>query len=275
MSYDVVALNSDLDVLRSQGANVFDIGVTELGRPIPCVFKGDRSGEQVLIVATTHAREYITTPLVIEMMKNYKGSGGVWCVPMLNIDGAMLCQFGLQSVEGAENRDFLLNINGGSQDFTLWKANARAVDLNVNFNADWGGGEQNVTYPAPANYIGEYPVSQSENVALRALTLRVQPKVMLSYHTRGEVIYWGFGCNRKHYDEALLIGSATGYPVLESLGSAGGYKDWFVATTPYLGLTIETINASVNYPIPLDLLPQAYEQNKNVLNVASDIAKNM
>lgn len=272
MAYDVASLNADLEVLRSQGAKTAIIGYTQLGREIPVVMKGSSEGPQVLVVATTHARELITTPLVIEMMKNYNGSAGVWCVPMLNIDGALLCQYGLNSIDDPSVREFLLDVNGGSEDFSLWKANARAVDLNVNFNAKWGTGAQNVTEPAPANYIGEYPVSESENIALRQLILELQPSVVLTYHTKGEVIYWGFECIKTYLDEADRIANSTGYLLLESAYSAGGLKDWFTTTTFKLGLTIETVNADIPYPIPFDQLPIIFEQNKNVLETATEVA---
>ena len=42
--YDDVALDKDLAVLESQGAKVFTIGYTVLGRPIKCVVKGNLSG---------------------------------------------------------------------------------------------------------------------------------------------------------------------------------------------------------------------------------------
>ena len=182
--YDDVALDKDLAVLGEQGAKVFTIGYTVLGRPIKCVVKGNLNGPCVLVQASMHAREYITTPLVIEMMKNYNGNVGVWCVPMVNVDGVLLCQYGLKSVTDPSLKKFLLDVNGGSEDFSLWKANARAVDLNVNYNAKWGEGRQNVTYPAPSDYIGEFPVSEPENVALRDFTNKLQPSVTLSYHKR-------------------------------------------------------------------------------------------
>lgn len=273
--YDISSLNRDLAILKKNGCSVFTIGYTQLGRPISGVFKGNASGGQTLLVATTHAREYITTPLVVQMMIDYKGSAGVWAIPMLNIDGAMLCQFGLDSVGNDTVKAELLRINDGSADFSLWKANIRAVDLNVNFNANWGSGAQNIRYPASANYIGEYPVSESENKALRDLTLRIQPNVALSYHTRGNIIYRGFECIDTYRSEAERIAEATNYPLLQSTDSAGGYKDWFVATTFKLGLTMEVVRYIYNYPLPLSILPQIIEDNREVLNIATDIAVNM
>lgn len=271
--YTLDNLQNDLDILASQGAQVFDIGYTLLGRPIPCIFKGSKTGGQTLLHASIHAREWVTTPLVIEMMKNYDGPYGVWCVPMVNIDGVLLVQQGVGSVPDKYLQDFLLDVNGGSSDFSLWKANARAVDLNVNFNARWGEGAQNVFSPAPANYVGTKPFSEDENNALRSLTERVKPSVTLSYHAKGEVIYKGFGCVDPNIPCAQRISDATGYPLYDSYGSAGGYKDWYVATFQKLGLTIEVGDDGVPYDKLIDYLPQIYQQNKDVLNIATQCAQ--
>ncbi|MBD5100892.1 MAG: hypothetical protein HDT29_06525 [Clostridiales bacterium] len=272
--YGLNELQSDLEILQAQGAEIFDIGNTLLGRPIPCIFKGSKIGGQTLLHASIHAREWVTTPLVIEMMKNYNGSYGVWCVPMVNIDGVLLVQQGLSSIPEQSLKDFLKEVNGGSEDFSLWKANARAVDLNVNFNARWGEGAQNVTYPAPANYIGEHPFSEYEIMALRSLTERVKPSVTLSYHAKGNVIYKGFGCIDNGVECAQRISDSTGYPLLNSYNSVGGYKDWYVATFQKLGLTIEVGDENVAYAQLIDYLPQIYEQNANVLNIATECAQN-
>lgn len=270
--YDLTNLQEDLNILYAQGAEVFDIGYTLLGRPIPCVFKGSKEGGQVLLHASIHAREWVTTPLVLEMMKNYNGKGGIWCVPMVNIDGVLLCQQGLKSVGNQSLEDFLLDVNNSSSDFSLWKANARAVDLNVNYNARWGEGAQNITYPAPANYIGQYPFSEAENIALRLLTERVKPSVTLSYHARGNVIYKGFSCLDPNKEGAQLISNATDYPLLDSFDSTGGYKDWYVATFQKLGLTIEVGDNDIPYDKLIDYLPSIYDKNKDVLDIASQIA---
>ena len=166
-----------LDDLRAQGARVFTVGYSVLGRPIYGVFKGSFTGGQVLIQAAMHAREGVTTPVVLQMMENYTGDVGIWCLPMVNPDGVQLADAGLSSVTDEEKRAYVLEINGGSEDFSLWKANINAVDLNVNFPAKWGTGSQNVTYPSPGNYIGEYPLDQPESRAIHDFTLKIQPSV--------------------------------------------------------------------------------------------------
>ena len=78
----------------------------------------------------------------------------------------MLAKYGLDTVKEENARKQLLNINKNSEDFSLWKANARGVDINVNFDADWGEGRYNLTYPSSANYIGKDANSEEETRAI-------------------------------------------------------------------------------------------------------------
>ncbi|MDE6361716.1 MAG: hypothetical protein K2L53_01935, partial [Clostridia bacterium] len=64
-----------------------------------------------------------------------------------------------------------------------------------------------------------------------------------------------------------------GYPLLNSYNSAGGYKDWYVATFQKLGLTIEVGDESVPYGDLINYLPQMYQQNKDVLDIATQCAQ--
>lgn len=274
-NYTLEDMNLTLEALKANGAKVFSIGKSVLDRDIPCVFKGNISGPQILIHGCIHAREYITTPLVLEMFTSYFDEIGVWCVPCVNPDGLMLAQFGLDAIDDEKRKEFLFTANRDSDDFSQWKANANAVDLNVNFNADWGTGTLNVTDPSPANYIGEYPMSEPEVQSLAMLTLKLQPQITLSYHTKGEVIFWGYEGIYPYPEFTEEIAAATGYQLLTSTGSAGGYKDWFVLTSKKLGLTVEAGNEQWPTPISLDHLPEIYEQNKTVLQTAADVARKM
>lgn len=187
---------------------------------------------------------------------------------MVNPDGAMLVQKGLDSVENAERRDFLYGINGGS-DFSLWKANARAVDLNVNFPALWGTGRNNVDHPAPADYIGPYPLSESESRSLAQFTDKINPIYTVSYHARGRVIYYGFDGMNPDPDVVGIASSVTGYPAYTSHGSAGGYKDWFVLTKGRAGLTIEVGSDSTPYGELQKQLPSMLKENGGLLDALS------
>lgn len=266
---------ADLKSLEDSGAKVFIVGYSVLGRPVYGVFKGSYEGGQILVQACIHAREGATVPLVIKMMREYTASAGVWCLPMVNPDGFMLCDSGLSSVTDADTRAFLLEVNGGSENFSAWKANAQAVDLNVNFPARWGEGSRNVTYPSPSDYIGEYPLSAPESRLLHDFTLKIQPQVTLSYHAKGEVIYKGFGCVDPQPQLAASLGNSTGYGVYDSEGSAGGYKDWFVATTVKPGYTVEVGGAQYTYSQLFDMTDAIYYQNREVLDICAKFVQDI
>lgn len=217
------------------------IGFSSLHRPIFAVKAG--KGRTVGIVqGGMHGREWVTAYLVMAQAKLGVDVGGVWYVPLVNPDGALLSECGLDAVTDGDRKRFLLAANG-QKDFSLWKANGEGVDLNVNFDADWGTGLYNLRFPSSANYIGESPFSAAESRALRDLTLRELPSFTVSYHTQGEEIYWRFyqPYFRLVRDKrrAAFLSAQTGYPLKETPGSAGGYKDWCVRHLHCSAFTIE------------------------------------
>ena len=132
------------------------IGSSREGRDIFAMYTGGRAARPGIAVYAIHAREWITAYLALQHLRRGVVRGGAWVVPLANPDGALLVQEGAASV-GRAVRGGIVYLNGG-EDFSLWKANARAVDLNVNFPSGWGTGARNVRSPAPANYIGTtYP----------------------------------------------------------------------------------------------------------------------
>lgn len=262
-------LDRDIESLGQSGARVFTIGYSLLGRPIKCAVKGNLGGGQIFMQAAIHAREWATAQLAVKMLQEYDGDVGVWCVPMSNPDGAMLAQLGLDSVTDESLRNFLLQVNGGSYDFSLWKANARAVDLNVNFNAKWGTGAQNVDYPSPSDYVGMYPRSEPETRALCDFTEKIQPSLTLSYHAKGNVIYRGFECVNPYPQLAEQISASTGYPAYSSSGSSGGYKDWYVTTAYKPGLTVEVGESEWSYPQIQDNMDIVLAANRQVLDICA------
>lgn len=217
------------------------IGLSALRRPIFAV-KAGKGRTLGIVQGGIHAREWITAYLVAAQAKAGVDVGAVWYVPLVNPDGALLSSCGIDTVSERARRKFLLAANGQS-DFSLWKANAEGVDLNVNFPALWGTGLYNIRFPAAANYIGDYPFSESETRALRDLTLRERPEFTISYHTQGEEIYWHF--HQPHFRwlrdkrRAAFLSSLTGYPLKETYGSAGGYKDWCIRRLRCSAFTVE------------------------------------
>ncbi|MBQ8885230.1 MAG: hypothetical protein IJY62_02520 [Clostridia bacterium] len=247
------------------------IGKSVFGRELFAVRLGE--GRPVgLAQYAMHGREFITALLALGQYARGLKQGSVWLVPLVNPDGALLSQVGLDAApkRAKETRE---EWNGG-RDFSLWKANGRGVDLNVNWNADWGKGKRNVSYPASENCIGEKPFSEPETRALKAFTEKLRPDYTVSYHTKGEEIYWYFGqsladCVRDKAI-ALKLSDSTGYPLKFAHGSAGGYKDWCIKRLKIPAFTIEVGRDDAPHPLGEGALSDILQKNVESLNVLSE-----
>ena len=164
----------------------------------------------------------------------------------------------------------LVKINA-SDDFSLFKANANGVDLNVNFDARWSTGSQNVKIASSQNYIGEKPFSEPESKAIRDFTLKIKPDYTISYHSKGQEIYYEFFQKDIVKDLAFArqISSITGYQIRKTPNSAGGYKDWCIQELKIPALTIEVGDDKLLHPIGKKNLTKIYKQNKRVIQVAN------
>lgn len=209
------------------------IGESEYGNPLYAFTTGEGG---ILVSAGMHAREHITTKVLLEVVKrtDVLSFPAISLVPLINPDGVEI------SIRGADkfsNREELKKFNE-DKDFSLWKANARGVDLNVNFDADWGKGRRNVFRPSSENYVGEYPESEKESRAIADFA-RKGFLATISLHAKGEVIYYAY--KNLDPDPALnaIISKACGYPLERSTGSAGGFKDWCVLKLGIPAYTVE------------------------------------
>ena len=242
------------------------IGKSLFGRNIYALKVGNGSPVGVCQYAI-HGREYITAELALIHLKKGVFKGSLWLIPLSNPDGALLSQTGVQSVPKAKRKN-LLSINNG-EDFSLWKANGRGVDINVNFAAEWGKGIRNIRFPSSENYIGEKPFSEPETIALKNFTQDVAPDYTVSYHTKGEEIYWYFSqstrtCIRDKMLAEVLSG-ATGYPLKKTYGSVGGYKDWCIQTLKIPAFTIEAGRDDYPHPLGKKALKDIIKKNENAL----------
>lgn len=252
-----------IGLCRESGGKLSMIGRTETGLPIPCLQKGDPA-RSTLIFGGIHAREHITVELLLALWKAFEGD--MTLVPCLNVDGLILATEGIGALGlSAREARRLIAVNGGSEDFSLWKANARAVDLNVNFDAGWGTGRQNVFAPAPANYVGPRPASEAETRAAVALMGQGSYAAVLAYHSKGEEIYYGFGASDAGYGTGKLLAAELGYALKKPQDSAGGLKDYWIKTTGRAGLTIEVGKDELPHPYPRTQLPALIDQHKRVL----------
>ncbi len=267
--------------LQKEGLEIYSVGKSVLGKNILATHLGSYDGVQIIIQGGIHAREYISTLLMIEQAKylNRIGgikSGGIYFIFLTNPDGAEIVLNGIDSVPCEITRKYLTLANGGDN-FSQYKANINLVDLNTNFDADWGTGAQNVKCPCPEDFIGFYSNSEREVNSLIDFTLKNKPSLTISYHSKGEVIYYGFkGQTQADINRDRLIGeqlsNLTSYPLLFTENSAGGYKDWCIRTLKIPSYTIEIGNDNLTHPITEEYLPQIFEQNKDVPLTALNLA---
>ena len=270
-----------------------EIGKSVMGRPLWRLSLGS-GARRVLYNASHHANEWITTPVLLKFTEELAqtfAKGGKLCghpaaeilsrasihlVPALNIDGIDLVTGELQSGEFYRQAR---NIAANYPQFSFpsgWKANIRGTDLNLQYPADWEQAKQNkyalgITSPAPADYVGAYPLSAPESRAMHDYTLTLSPALILAYHTQGEVIYWQY----KDYEppRSRVIGEAlsqaSGYPLETTPFASGfaGYKDWFIERFFRPGYTIEA-GQGIN-PLPLSQFDEIYKDNLGILVLAA------
>lgn len=238
-------------VKKSLGADAFSIGKSACGNDILCVHRGSMRGNQIIITAAIHARECYTALVVLEQSRAFDKAtavGGAYFVPLVNPDGALFFDSG-----ETFGRTFLRE---HAHEREMWKANAEGVDLNCNFDANFGTGAQNKFVRGASDYVGEYPFCAPETRALAAFTSRVSPSMTVSYHCMGGELYWEFFQSGAARERDMKIADAVAAHigvkrVDGDLCSAGGYKDWCVQKLGIPAVTVELIRGG-NHPFYAD-----------------------
>ena len=138
---------------------------------------------------------------------------------------------------------------------TLWKANARGVDLNNNFNAEWNAIDLK-EMPSYGSYRGDFPLSESESVLLFNEAQKYQYLYYLSYHAKGGLIYYNTAGNtidnmQKSLDLATSLEKITKYKPVDTSNATnvnmGGFGDWV-----QLGLNKPSVTIEIGkHPCPL------------------------
>jgi len=293
-TYDI--LKRDLDGLKARYPfiSVGSAGRSVLGKELYYVKLGT-GPNQVFYNGSHHALEWITTPLLMKFIENFtkaytekrniKGydisdiwsRSSIYIIPMVNPDGVDLVLNGL-----TRNNPFYNNLikwNNGSTDFSRnWESNVRGVDLNHNYNASWELSKEaeaiyGVFGPGPTRYSGPYPESEPETKAVVNFTRNHNFRLVLAYHSQGEVIYWQYSSLTP--PESRIIGNlfsqVSGYILAETTGitSYSGYKDWFIQEYRRPGFTIE-VGKGTN-PLPISQFNKIYRDNEELLILASVI----
>lgn len=261
------------------------IGKSEYGRNIYAVGLGN-GDTSVYIDGSHHAREWLTTNLNMYMINKYAqfyqlhynldqynvrdtlNNTTIWFVPMVNPDGVTLQQKGLSAFPKSSHA-YLTQINDGNTNFKRWKANAKGVDLNRQYDADWENIKYNTGRPAYKNYKGTAPEQAQETKAVVNFVHSIDPEIAVTYHSAGKILYWNF-----HQDEyysrdqayALQLNSMTGYSLVKPTPnpSGGGLSDWFVIEFNRPGFTAEIGHYPGETNLPISEFNQTWKENRLV-----------
>ena len=270
--------------------NIGSAGKSILAKDIPYIKIG-RGKKEVFYSASFHANEWITSVVLMKFLADYcyclqnnltiygysarelYNNTTLYIIPMVNPDGVDLVTGEITKDSSTYNFAKQIANNFPSIPFTSgWKANIRGVDLNLQFPAGWTNARdikysQGYTQPAPRDFVGYGPLTEPESLAVYNFTLMHNFRLILSYHSQGEVIYWQF----QNYNppDALYIGNefsrVSGYS-LESTpynSSFAGYKDWFIQDYNRPGYTIE-VGLGTN-PLPISQFDKIYSDNLGIL----------
>lgn len=267
---------------------------TAFQRPIGALIIGT-GPRKVLFTAAHHANEWITALILLKFAEDWAQAivaggtiGGVdanalaqavrvHLVPMVDPDGVDLVVGDI----APDSPQYQL-AQRISQDFPSipfpegWKANLLGTDLNLNYPAGWLTAReikymQGFVRPAPRDFVGTAPLNQQETRTLAEYTRRLDPELVLAYHTQGGEIYWQF----KEYEVpgAQELGErmaqASGYALAEVAPNSAyaGYKDWFIQEFRRPGYTIEAGRGT--NPLPLSQFPEIYRDNLPLLLIAA------
>ncbi len=222
--YGYTEVLEDLLILKEKYEDklwINTIGSSCQGRLIPCVRFG-MGKEKLLVVASTHGREHITSAFLMRSMKDLLECKGIpadkslFVVPVLNPDG----------VEIALGRDKPLQ---KTEDFKaeFFKNNARNVNLNANF-------PYHFSKVPKCRQGGKTPASEPETKALVRLCEKEGFASAISLHARGNCIFWrDFGNGEVKGDLKLAksLEKACGFGLVSPTKScadySGGFENWF------------------------------------------------
>jgi len=259
------------------------IGKSEDGRKIYDVIIGNpNASKSLLVVSAIHAREYMTSLLCMSQIEYYLQSMqeeiagkktadilkqiAIHFIPMANPDGVTISQFGIEKIHSTALRAKLKKISDGGT--TLWKANARGVDLNRNFPYKFKKSGK----AGSQGYSGKSAASEAETKAVVGVIQSLQQRKLagvVNYHATGSIIFGD--CTqkgqlkedtRKMYDLARTL---TGYAdsavyEKEHKGGIGSLREYIMYKRKVPSITLEIGWAPC--PVPIAEFQTIWSKNK-------------
>lgn len=262
------------------------LGSSILGRGIPHLSIGS-GARHVLYVGAHHGMEGITSTLLLHFLRElcewqthgtvkeglsptpYFSSHTLHIIPMLNPDGIDYHLHGVEEENPLAAR--VISMNGGSRNFSRWQANARGVDLNHNYDADFLlyrhlAAQQGIDAGAPTRFAGEYAESEPETSALCNL-IRYQRGLcgIITLHTQGEEIFCGRQFDIRTSTIAHRLARLCNYRLstASGLASMSGLTDWCTEVLSIPAFTLEC--GKGKNPLPPTDAPMIYATIRRAL----------
>lgn len=298
--YTYDEMSADLKELENKYPDYLKVNssaLTKDGRIIyEAVLGNPAASKHIIIHASVHGREYMTTLVVMKQLEyylaymeteNYNGTSykdlfdavAVHIVPMVNPDGVSISQSGLEGITRTSIKQniktwYEREYSKGTTTYELadylkyFKANANGVDINRNFDYGWDDFTGNKTQSSE-KYKGVSPASEPESALLVKLTEEFAPVATISYHAAGEVLYWDYGQTdefRERCNELVtLVNGLTGYAIrtkADDPQDAAGYGDWCAMVMNIPSVTIEI--GKGNAPLEISEFSSIWNQNWQV-----------
>lgn len=260
------------------------IGTSADNRNLYEVIVGNPNADKHLIViASMHGREYMTMQLAMKQIEYYlnyynkKINGikvssvldkvAIHFVPSCNPDGVAISQYGFYAIRNNRLRNRLIKMDGTAR---KWKANARGVDLNrnwdINFEVEGTRGS--------SGYSGKKPFSEPELKAVVGMLDRIETEGdivgFISYHAMGEVVY-GM-CNEAAGEEMCetvnnmykVANEQSGYYLYGTTDiSCNQSREYLLYKRGIPGITIEI--GSSETPLVLSEFERAWIRNRKLV----------
>ena len=283
---------------KDKPVKLYKIGTSLDKRSIYCLqISNPKAKKKVILTAGMHGREYMNPYFVMDniedMLNHYDTSSSkkgytyrqlynevcLYVIPMLNPDGISIAQQGAKAIKNKALRANVQKIQKRlGISYRYWKGNARNVDLNRNFPVGW---EKLSSYRKEGSS-GSKAGSEPETKCLMNYIKKIKPSAVISYHSMGERIYWGYAVSKSStfYKQSLAIQKIstglTGYyavpPHRSKKSACGCLEDWLAYKKKIPTLCIETGN--VPCPLPIKQYTKIYSKNKLVVETICNYFRN-
>jgi len=285
--YSYLEMIGDLDELQKRFPQCVSYEMrskTYQGRNIPVLYLGNRNaGKYVLVQSAIHAREYMSTLLVMAMLEHYarlydtgsyqntpiRNIFSKVCfviLPMVNPDGVEIAQKGEKGAVTEDVKRWVREHKKAGMSHTQIKSNACGVDLNRNFANGFGKDRRRKPNKSYSHYPGKHPYSEIESQLLKTIAEEHHFTCFLNYHTHGNLVYYGCknaktAVNEKATRMAQLIKRHTSYPLYGSQTSPE-CGSWGDEVELKYGSPSATIELGTRNPVPIAEFNDLFGKNK-------------